>query len=140
MLNDLVDKILKGYKEKGRGPAKDLVEILDVCITGKTGTPGFESNFKAEILANTGDVTEVVLLLLLAVLDETNFNMNNWETITDFTKITPGFSSTLPPITVSGSPSPTAIVLAAYLNLIYDERNGAFKDDEVAKVFREKLL
>ena len=143
---DLLGKI-QGDFNSGGGPAaaKNIATMVELTIDKDGPYPKFVGPYAN--IVKPGDVAEAILVLVLGEYGGIPIiEKNNWEEITSkFEGL--GILEDTPPnpphINITNDPNPPtsgAIALAAYLNLIADDKSGKFTNNPLTDTIREAFF
>ena len=143
-----LDAIEKMVEEHGAKAAENIAEIVSGSLSkgsyadgeAPTFSPapaGSDHGYYADTAA-PGDVAQAVLILGMTVFKDTSDSFANVD-LSD-----PGMADRIHlrvdadgKVTVKPGASPEAVTLAAYLNLIADDKSGKFEKNPVTQVIRE---
>ena len=129
-VKNLLSDIQKDFGADGEKAAGDLAEIVNVGISTTDNVPEFSNTYAAT--ADPATVGEAVMVLALAVIpDVNNATLSN---LVDL-----GLEvNTEGKVKVTGSsPTNEQKALAAYLNLIADDRNGKFGNNPITSGIKD---
>jgi hypothetical protein len=130
-IKDILGDIQKDFASGGPQAAKNLADIVGPSIsdTDPNETPTFETSAYAAAAA-PGDVSQAVLVLALAVLGNEGDIGGMVDGLAGGSMVA-GLTLDSGKIEVGSSPSPEALALAAYLNLIAADTSGKFNDNPI---------
>jgi len=142
-LLDILGSIQGDFRNaNGAAAAESIADMIYRDITvSPTGVPIFpEGSFVAE--ASPSDVAMAILVLTLAVVDDSYYadDITEWREF-DLDALEIGLD--LSPdgqIIIVGDPTPEAVVLAAYLNLIQSDVEGRFEDNFLTSSIRDAFF
>lgn len=120
----LLDKIMDDFLSNGGVQSADYIaEMLEESISTSTlSYPHFSDEYANA--AQAGDIAEAILVLILGEAGRNGVSLDDPENWSELGSLTDGLNisgGSPPHVVIDGSPSPTALALAAYLNLISDQ-------------------
>ena len=138
-ITDIIERMQGDFEKSGGADAsREFANTVASGISIQDGTPTFSDAYIDSI--QPSDVNDALLVLLLGELtfnDEFNVgNLSNIDAMGLKTTIETTDSGHLQPsvqIKEGENPSPNAIAIAAYLNIIYHDETGKFDDNPITK-------
>jgi len=143
LLKDILSGIQGDFVKTGGVDAADNIadmvkmdiEGLDTLSDGDVPMFGDDSYFAT--IATASEIAKAILVLTLAEVEKSGIDIDDWE---DFSLEDLDIGLRLSndgKIETDGSAEPSALVLAAYLNLIASETTGKFNDNFLTKAIKD---
>jgi hypothetical protein len=130
MLKDILGGIQDDFQKSGGSDAATSIANLVIDdIEISDGVPRFPpGTFVHE--ANPSEVAKTILVLLLATMEESEVvdNIDDWDNF-NLEELEIGLKLEDNKVVLDGPTSEEALVLAAYLNLIFEDVDGKFRDN-----------
>jgi hypothetical protein len=138
-VTEILNNIQSDFSSGGPQAAANLAEIVNISVDpnskGNGSTPKFDPDDSYAKSAAASDVGEAVLVLSLAVLGD---NITNGVDTLNENGSVGGLKHENDEIKVDGNnPSPEAIALAAYLNLIIKDPTEKFDNNPVTSAIKD---
>jgi len=144
LVKEILDAIINGFESYGGSDAADAITDLLAGVMNDPDDDDYDyPKFDGTAESFTaGDVAEAILILVLAELSRIMADVDDffdeWDGSVDNLGIGLGFKDGH--VVIDGDPSDNAPTLAAYLNLIIEDKDGKFDDNPLTRAIKDALL
>ena len=127
--SDMLDNLQDDFNAKGgRRAAELLANLLGKSIDDQSGTPRFDPAYGDKVTAS--EVSEAMIVLLLGEMaSDDDLNINDPSNLATMGLILVAGDPREVRVIEDRDPSPNAVAIAAYLNLIASDKTGKFESN-----------